>query len=272
VYASGSKIYVAGGYDQSGVNISTDGGASWQSYSNGSYVLSVYASGSNVYAGTYYGGLLISNNDGATFTTRNGANSNLGGNDSQGQGDLVRAVYVGQGGTIYAGTANGLSISTDGGTSFTNVLGGYDVNAVYASGSNVYAGTYGGGLFTSNDGGASFSNVLVGDSVFAVYESGGTIYAGTFNGLSISTNGGSSFSNNPAVQGIRAVYAVGSTVYVGSNYSNDLFISTDGGVTFSGYPLPGTAVLGVSVTGNKVYAATQGDPGIIPGGLSVGVG
>lgn len=73
-----------------------------------------------------------------------------------------------------------------------------------------------------------------------------------------------------------AVYAVGSTVYVGSYNDSSLYISTDGGVSFTGYPLGGFDVSGVIATGDKVYAAREGyDNPQFPqnlGGLSVGVG
>ena len=54
--------------------------------------------------------------------------------------------------TIYAATSGGLSISTNGGTTFTNYttansgLGGGVVKGVYAVGGTVYAATQGGGL------------------------------------------------------------------------------------------------------------------------------
>jgi hypothetical protein len=54
-------------------------------------------------------------------------------------------------GTIYAGTAGGLSITTNGGLTFTNYtitegLANNRVFSVYESGGTVYAGTFGGGL------------------------------------------------------------------------------------------------------------------------------
>jgi hypothetical protein len=58
----------------------------------------------------------------------------------------VRGVYA-SGSSIYAATGGGgLSISTDGGTSFTNKttangLGANFVRGVYASGSSIYAAT-----------------------------------------------------------------------------------------------------------------------------------
>ena len=79
--------------------------------------------------------------------------------------------------SIYAATNGGLSVSTDGGTSFTNktTTNGLDANGVY--------------------------------SVFA---SGSTVYAATSNGLSISTNGGTSFTNKTTTNGLgnNTVYGV----------------------------------------------------------------
>ena len=108
-------------------------------------------------------------------------------------------VYA-MGSSIYAGTIDGLSISSDGGSTFTNRttdqgLGSTFVHSVYASGSSVYAGTSmrtatDGGLGLSTNGGSSFTNTttangLGSNSVLRVYASGDKLYASTTNGLSI---------------------------------------------------------------------------------------
>ena len=97
---------------------------------------------------------------------------------------------------------------------------------VYASGSNIYAATRG-GLSISTNGGSSFTNYtttstnngLGNNAVYGVYASGSNIYAATDGGLSISTNGGSSFTNYTTTSGlvgnqVRGVYASGSNIYV----------------------------------------------------------
>jgi len=111
---------------------------------------------------------------------------------SSGLGDnIVYGVYA-SGSTIYAATFGGLSISTDGGASFTNKtttngLGNNTVKGVYASGSMVYAATSG-GLSISTDGGASFTNKtttngLGSNTVKGVYASGSMVYAATSVGV-----------------------------------------------------------------------------------------
>ena len=82
--------------------------------------------------------------NGLSFTNKTTGNSGLGSNSVQG-------VYA-SGSNIYAATTGGLSISTNGGSSFTNYtttstnngLGNNVVYGVYASGSNIYAATNGG--------------------------------------------------------------------------------------------------------------------------------
>jgi outer membrane protein OmpA-like peptidoglycan-associated protein len=140
--------------------------------------------------------------------------------------------------TVYAATGDGVSISTNGGATFTNKLeaAGTDensVNGVYADGSTVYAATEA-GLSISTDGGATFTtkttaNGLGSDNVYDVFAVGTTVYAGTEEGLSISTNGGTSFTNDTTENCLGSnyvygVYAVGSTIYA-ATYGGGLSIS-----------------------------------------------
>jgi hypothetical protein len=162
VYAIGSTVYAA---TAGGLAISIDGGVSFDnrttSNTNGggasglgsNNVRAVYAIGSTVYAATG-GGLSISTDGGATFTNRTVANSNLGSRDNLGSNDVYGVFAVGT--TVYAATSpvsvgdsfvgGGLSISTDGGATFTNYttangLGSNAVSGVHAVGSTVYAAT-----------------------------------------------------------------------------------------------------------------------------------
>jgi hypothetical protein len=195
----------------------------------------------------------------------------------------VNGVYA-VGSTVYAATSDGLSVSTDGATNFTNKsFSNYwrsnIVYGVFAVGSTVYAAT-GSGLSISTDGGANFTNKttangLGSNEVRCVYAVGSTVYAATTGGLSISTDGGTNFSNKITANGLGSnevlgVYAIGSTVYAatGGGFS----ISTDGGANFSNKTiangLGSNYVRGVYAIGSKVYAATLGS-GINRGGLSI---
>ena len=110
--------------------------------------------------------------------------------------DIVFGIYV-EGSMVYAATNSGLSISTNGGSSFTavNDLNYQTVNDVSVSGSTVYAATNN-GLYISTDGGATFT-FKFNASVYGVYASGSTVYAATNDGLRISTDGGATFTKKP---------------------------------------------------------------------------
>ena len=184
----------------------------------------------------------------------------------------VRKVFA-AGSTVYAATANGLAISTDGGFSFANRttangLGSNDVRGVYTAGTTVYAATAN-GLAVSTDGGASFTNRttaqgLGGNDVQGVYAEGTTVYAATIGGLSISTNGGAAFTNRTPDQGLGSfvvydVYVAGTRVYAA--VEGGLSISTDGGASFLNRTIANglgwNRVRGVYAVGATIYAATD---------------
>ena len=139
---------------------------------------------------------------------------------------------------MYAATIAGLSISGDGGATWTNKttsngLGSNFTCSVYASGSNVYVATLSGphgngGVSVSTNDGSSFTTYqplnTVSSHVYRVAASGDSIYAATFSGLGISTNGGSNWITKTQLNGlgsnfISGVYATGSNVYAAANGS-----------------------------------------------------
>jgi hypothetical protein len=153
---------------------------------------------------------------------------------------------------IYAGTSNGLSISTDGGASFVtkttdNGLGGNNISFVEVSsdGTKLYLATNGGISISTNSGNSfitknNANSGIDNDQVnfLFIQGDGSRIYLGTQAGLSISTDSGVSFiTKNNANSGladdtVRGVYASenGTTLYVGT--TSGLSISTDSGNSF----------------------------------------
>jgi len=96
---------------------------------------------------------------------------------------------------VYVATHGGLSISSDGGSTFTNRtmangLGSNKVYDAYADGNTVYAATEG-GLSISLDGGVTFTNYTTSDGLGGnivngvITDSSGGIYAATSGGLSL---------------------------------------------------------------------------------------
>ena len=146
----------------------------------------------------------------------------------------------------YVTTDNGLSISTDGGSNFTNKttlngLGGNLVQDVLVFDNTVYVSAVVGGLSISTDGGNNFTfkttaNGLGSNSVFGMAVSDNTLYASTNGGLSISTDGGNNFTNKTTANGlgsdrVRVVYLSNGILY--ATTSGGFSISTDGGNNFT---------------------------------------
>ena len=125
----------------------------------------------------------------------------------------MRGVYA-SGSTIYAATSVGVSVSTNGGTNWTN---------------------------------STTTNGLGSNDVLGVYAIGSTIYAATSGGLSVSTNGGTNWTNYTTADGlgsngVQGVYAIGSTIYA-ATFGGGLSI----GVTAAA--VPGTGLAGLAMLG-----------------------
>ena len=104
----------------------------------------------------------------------------------------------------------------------------YAVAGANGAPNTIYVATEGGGLSISTNGGTTFTNYttangLGSNSVRWVYAIGSTIYAATSGGLSISLNGGTTFTNYTTANSglgddlVRGVYAVGGTVYAATH-------------------------------------------------------
>lgn len=203
VYVVGETIYVA---ESDGVRISTDDGQSFTFYSsitsglgNGNAPKGIHA-GAGIVAVATDGGVGVSTNGGSRYTLYTHDNNGLG-------SDRVFGVYV-YGGTIYAATLAGLSLSDDLGVSWTNVtakngLQGDTVTGVFVKDGVIYASTtatteqpLGGGICISSDGGATWSNSthpadgLPSPSLTGVAHSQGWTYAASNAGVSVASESG----------------------------------------------------------------------------------
>jgi hypothetical protein len=231
----------------------------------------VYANGTDVYVANETwpaGGLGVSSDYGETFriVNRSTTNNTLG-------SDAVNFVRV-FGSKLYVGTEGGLSVSSDGGTTFTNYdnnnnsLGENNVMSVFVDGTKIYAGTYGGGLRVSTDGGTNFNHLsnMNGSMVREVMVDGNTLFVATWDaGLSFSSDGGTTFTNRTTTDGLGnntvwGVFADGANVYAATD--GGLSISTDGGTTFTNRTttdgLGSNSVNKVVKSGGVIYAATSG--------------
>jgi len=223
----------------------SDGGEAWTFVlENVPAVLSVFAQGSKIIAGTQ-AGLLVSTDGGATFVGRD-----LG---AQFAG-FVNSIFA-AGEKVYVSTDKGVAVSADKGQTFAmrttaDGLGSNVVRRLVLAGSTLYAATSA-GLSISTDGGTTFLNFTAGlpsATVNAIAVSGATVYAGTDLGLSISSDGGHTFTatrttaNGLGNNYVGALVFDGTRLYVGtgspfiSGATNSFAISSDStGASFTAH-------------------------------------
>ncbi|MBF0443037.1 MAG: exo-alpha-sialidase, partial [Oligoflexales bacterium] len=149
----GSSIYSLS-FD-SALNISKDGGLSWQvKYLDNGFHSRFYVSGTNMYRATSNNGIFISSDGGATWLHKT-KNDGIGGNK-------VNDIYLADS-TIYLATENQVSISTDGGNSWSNKpiqnSKSNDIIAISGSGTTIYAAARL-GLFVSTNAAESWEELI----------------------------------------------------------------------------------------------------------------
>ena len=161
------------------------------------WVMALAVNGSNIFAGTYQGGVFISTNNGTNWTAVNNGLKNTG-------VSAVSALVV-DGSNLFAGigydasvsTGDGVFLSTDNGASWTQVNSGLtntNVNSLAVSGTNLFAGTSG-GVFLSENNGINWSEVSTGltyTGVNSLAISGSNLFAGTWGGGVGTSNDGTS--------------------------------------------------------------------------------
>jgi hypothetical protein len=174
-------------------------------------------SGTNLFAGTWGGGVFLSTNNGTTWSS-----VNTGLTDT-----LVEALGV-SGTNLFAATDRGVFLSTNNGTSWNAASTGLTSTGVYAfavSGANLFAGTWGGGVFLSTNNGTSWSAAnsgLTNTKVIRLAVSGTNLFAGTYGGgVFLSTNNGTSWqavnTGLPATTNVFALTVSGTNVFAGTD-------------------------------------------------------
>ena len=217
-------------------------------------------SGPNLFAGiAYYPGVLLSTNEGGTWTE---ADSGLG--------DMIVNSLVVSGTNLFAGTqGDGVFRSTNNGGLWTQVDSGltdFEIFSMAVSGTILFAGTYYGGVFLSNNNGTSWAAVdtgLANRHVRALAVSGTNLFAGTDGGgVFLSTNNGSSWAAvNAGLTNTHlwSLAASGTNIFAGTE--GGLFHSSNNGTSWM-YVNNGptrTLVRGLAVIDTDIFAGTEGE-------------
>ncbi len=226
-------------------------------------------SGTNLFAGTYSGGIFLSANNGASWTAVNADLTNKN----------VRAFAV-SGTNLFAGTSgSGVFLSANNGASWTAVNSGLTspyVNALAISppgggtgSTNLFAGTSGGVFLSANNGASWTAAGLTSTNVRAFTVSGTNLFAGTDgDGVFLSTNNGGHWTavNNGLTN--TYVYALaispGGTGTGGTNLiagtSGGVFLSSNNGDSWTEVKdgLTNTDVRAFVVSDTNLFAGTFG--------------
>ena len=250
--------------------------------------------GTNIFAGTESGGVLLSSNNGASWNAVNSGITCPGirsltvlgvnlfaGTDSGGvflstnngtswnqvdsglTNKAVNALAVSET-NLFAGTdGGGVYLSTNNGTSWNQVDSGLTSKAVTTlavSGTNLFAGTDGGGVYLSTDNGTSWNNVdyrLTNLAVNALAVSGTNLIAGTTVGVSLSTNNGTSWKTVSSVT-VRVLAVSGRYLFAGKD-GGGVLLSIDNGASWNPADsgLTKTLVNALAVSGTNLFAGTQ---------------
>lgn len=208
----------------------------------------------------------------STYSTDSGASWNFWGGGYS--ASSVVDIYLSGFGAIDMAGYNGLSVSTNDGSSWTRYttihgLPRNDLNAVTLHNSSTYVVASAAGVSLSSTPATSWSTKTTTDglgsnSVNDVASDGTRIYAATDNGVSISEDNGASWSNKTTANGlaynvVNAVVASGGKVYAGTG--DGLSISSDNGATWTTYRdgLPGAGIKSVqtvALDGSVIYLGT----------------
>lgn len=235
--------------------------AQWQQTngpSGGGTIYSLAISGTNIFAGTWQGGVFLSTNNGNSWTAMN--------NGLTYHSVLALAISDTN---IFVGTfGGGVFLSTNNGNNWTamnNGLTNHLVSALAISGPNIFAGTDSGVFLSTNNGNSwtAVNNGLTNQQVSALAISGPNIFAGTCTGgVFLSTNNGNNWTvvSNGLMDTVLTL-AISGPIIFASIYSNGVFLSTNNGNSWTavnnGLPCFDIPTIPIFIKGTSILAGTE---------------
>jgi hypothetical protein len=247
----GTDLFAGTSYD--GLFRSSNNGANWKAFNLGltsNNVSSLAVSGVNIFMGTGFG-VYVSTDDGASWMPL------TSGVHPGGVSSLVM-VPNGTGGSnlFAAATAGGVFLSTNNGTSWTavdsgltSIVGSLAVSPNAAGGTNLFAGTYGGGVFVSTNDGVTWTATDP-DLTFDMTSTNVRALVATPNGAG----------------GTNLFAGTDDNVELGKTGRNGVFLSTNGGTSWTA-----TGMTNISVSALAVSPNGAGGTDLLAGTLRGGV-
>lgn len=179
--------------------------------------------------------------------------------NGMGNDKIVRAFVV-SGNNIFAGTyANGVYLSTNNGSTWSQTaLNNIAILSFAISGNNIFAG--GNGTYLSTNNGQNWTQTS-GLQVNCLAISGINIFAGTpGNGVYLSTNNGQNWTQTASGTGyVNSLAISGNNIFAGTN-DYGVYLSTNNGNTWTQTALNNRSILSLVISGNNIFA------GVVNGG------
>jgi hypothetical protein len=217
---------------------------------NGGFVACFVVSSTNLFAGTFNGGVFLSTNGTTWAAVNNGLTSTF-----------VTALAV-TGTNLIAGTLGGTFLSTNNGAIWTPVISGLTslVGAFAVNGPNLFAGTFS-GVFRSTNNGTTWTPAGLTDTLINVLVvRGPNLFAGTTSyGVFLSTNNGAIWTpvNSGLTSSNISAFAVsGTNLFAGTGGSGGVFRSTNDGTIWTDAGLTNTSIGDLFVSGTNLFAGT----------------
>ncbi|MFA5011892.1 MAG: T9SS type A sorting domain-containing protein [Ignavibacteria bacterium] len=230
--------------------------------SNGPYggnVKCFFSPSSTVYAGTEGNNVMMSENNGLTWTSAS----------SVGLTNSIINCFIKKGAYYFLGTNGGVFLSTNTGATWFAVNSGLFstiVNTFAIIEENLYAATTG-GLYVTSDNGASWQGTgynITNPNITSLLLYNGTMYAGTLGGgVFKSTDNGASFSSanfGLINQNVNALLLAGSTIYAGAsalNNADGIYKTTNNGASWISAGLTNIGVYSLMINSTYLYAGTN---------------
>ncbi|MCI0474073.1 MAG: T9SS type A sorting domain-containing protein [Ignavibacteria bacterium] len=238
--------------------------AQWVQVSSGlgndTVIFALGANNMTLFAGTYYGGIYKSTNNGTSWTF-------------SGAPDQFVHSLLASGINTYAGTEFGVYLSTNYGNSWVQINNGsigLNVRGLIDFGNNIFKGTDGGVYMTSNNGVNWIyrSYGLVSQGIVTGFASiGGNLYACALGGAYLTTNSGNNWTTiNNGITNLTAnsIIVSGNNLFLGT-YFGGVYFSSDYGVSWisrsSG--LENKSVSCLAASGSNIFAGTLDKNGVL---------
>jgi len=170
-------------------------------------------------------------------------------------------------GTVGNGGGNGVYLSTNNGTNWTQTsLNDQGVTGLGVNGNNIFAGTGDNNIYLSSNNGASWtqSSSNITGVAYSLAANGDNVFAGTFNpisGVYLSTDNGTSWNqtslNN---QYVWSLAVSGNNVFAGT-LGSGVYVSTNGGASWMQWnkSLGNDTVYALCIFNNYIFAGTYGN-------------